>query len=264
MAEDQTLAKKPDPMEPCLCGHRREQHEPGDKECRGCACPVFRPFHRLEVPDLVRMNVPKEFWSKRVSGWDGLTPSVRTVAINYVRKFDTLVPAGKGLLLVGSPGVGKTSTAVLLLKEARRRYLTGYFVRVGELRHAMADQQDFDADTTVYGRCLTVDFLVIDAFGEPDLGAPWFNLDKLIDLATERAGHGRPTVVTSDLKLTTFMKKRPEVVEKLGTYLAPFEMTGEDRREAQRIALLKTLTEQDEPKQLEAKNPESKTKKGGK
>lgn len=222
-------------------------------------------LYTLKAADLVRMNVPEEFWPKTASGWSGLTPSVRAVAFNYVKDFDEMVQLGRGLLLLGGTGRGKTSTAVLLLKEARRRFKTGFFVRAGELRYALSDDHTFDSDTSVWDRCRTVDFLVVDAFGEADLSAPWFNLDRLTDLAQERAERHRPTIVTSDLNLTALTKKRPDFYGKVGTFLVPIEVTGDDRRETEREAAIKRLTKPvqlEEPKQLAAKNPAS--KKGGK
>lgn len=228
--------------------------------------PEAPKLHQLDAGDLSRMNVPEEFWPRTASGWDGLTPSVRAVAFNYVKDFEEMCRLGRGLLLLGLSGRGKTSTAVLLLKEARRRFRTGFFVRAGELRYALSDEHNFDADTSVWDRCRTVDFLVIDAFGEPDLSAPWFNLDRLIDLAGERGERHRPTLVTSDLKMANLIKKRPDFVSKVGTWLVPIEVEGDDRRESEREAALKRLTRapESEPKQLEQKNPESKAKKGGK
>lgn len=228
--------------EPCFCGHRKEDHEPEvGGRCLRCACASYRPLHRLEWRDLVRMNVPKEFAPRAASGWEGVTPSARTLLLNYVANFDEMASQGRGLLLHGSPGRGKTATAVLLLKESRRRMRTGLFLRTSELRNAMAQETNFDAGLSVWERCRTVEFFVLDAFGESDFGAPWFNLDRLIDLAQERASYGRPTVVTTDQSIAEFTHRRIDFASKTATYLVPFEVTGPDRRSADREALRQKL-----------------------
>jgi DNA polymerase III delta prime subunit len=199
-------------------------------------------LHIIDEDDLVRMNVPEEFWPRAAAGLSGLTPSIAPVVKNYARQFDEMMHAGTGLMLIGNSGVGKTGAAVALLKYARERFKTGYFIRIAELREALFSDQDFDSDTSVMSRCRSVDFLVLDDFGEMDLNAKFFKLDELQDLIVSRGPRRRPTIVTSSLSQGDILHKRSSFLEAVGTYTPLFEVTGPDRREKRREALLKKLT----------------------
>lgn len=203
-------------------------------------------LHAIDAGDLTRMNVPEEFWTAGAAGFSGLTPTVKPVIRNYVANFDEMLKKGVGLMLLGDPGVGKTATAVTLLKHARERFLTGYFIRIAELREALREQQSFDADLSIMDRCRAVDFLVLDDFGETDLLAPWFKLGDLSELVVARGQRRRPTIVTSGLGKSIFMSAKPGFFDTIGTYTPDFLIVGSDRREERRKELRKRLTKQDE------------------
>lgn len=209
--------------------------------------------HPLTSSDLRRMNVPDEFW--RVS-YAEATPSVQGVLKNYLREFDEFISEGAGLYLWGPPGVGKTAAAVVLLKAARERFKTGYFIRASELRDAIRLQHDFDTDQSVMGRVREVDVLVLDSFGESDLKLPYLKLEELMDLVASRGQRRRVTLLTTTMPVTVVMKHGP-FFETIGPYLVPTEVTGEDRRAKKMDLLAGKLHAKDESK------PKARTK-GGK
>lgn len=222
----------------------------GRENCAACR-------HPLTVTDLRRMNVPEEFW--RVT-YAAATPSVQGVLKNYLRNFDEFMGEGAGLYLWGPPGVGKTAAAVVLLKAARERFKTGYFIRASELRDAIRLQHDFDADQSVMERVREVDVLVLDSFGESDLKLPYLKLEELMDLVAGRGQRRKVTLLTTTMPQKVVVKHGP-FFETVGPYLVPTEVTGEDRRAKKMDLLAEKLHAKDEAKD-EAK-PKARTK-GGK
>lgn len=196
---------------------------------------------KLGPDDLRRMNLPEEFWSPKNAGWQGLTASIKPVVENYFRTFDQRFKAGTGFSLYGPTGVGKTSTLAVVLKAARERLRTGYFLRVSELRDAMRSETDFDSVQTVMDRCASVEFLALDGFGEADLKAPWFNLTQLRELVISRAQRGRPTFVAFSCSQVLVLGALPDFTQTTGKYIPDFLLNGPDRNEAVRRAAKASL-----------------------
>lgn len=231
----------------------------GRENCTTCR-------HLLTRGDLQRMNVPEEFW--KVS-FAGLTESVRTPVANFLRMFDECFRAGTGLYLWGPPGRGKTSTAVVLLKAARERFKTGYFIRASELREALRSRSDFDADMTISERVREVDFLVIDSFGLSDVATPWFKLEDLADLVTARGQRGKVTILTTLLSPVELAEvSKADFFAETGTYLVQTKLEGENRRADRQRQLARAIhgmgTDDDGVDAAKAAKPKDKRTKGSK
>lgn len=194
--------------------------------------------HKLDVDDLRRMNIPEGFWSATLAG---VTESARKAVANYEHNFKKLMQAGGGLYLHGLPGRGKTGAAAVLLKFARERFRSGYFVRVAELRDAIKHHQDFDAESMITERVRVVDLLVLDALTSHDLKLPFFRVEDLTELIAFRGERHRPTIITTTISETEMTVADPDFFETVGKYLVSVEVTGENRLGVVRKELTKLV-----------------------
>lgn len=114
---------------------------------------------------------------------------------------------GKGALIHGGSGSGKTALACVILKEMIRLRVEGRFELFEAFLNKILDRQTDDID---------VDFLVIDGFGD----APTFKESKMYGwtigrldaFLRERYFQGRPTVITTRLPKERFNAVFPESV----------------------------------------------------
>jgi DNA replication protein DnaC len=166
----------------------------------------------LVKADLERMNLPEEHWFARI---DLVSDSLRSVVARYVHNLSQHMIQGCGLYVFGPPGVGKTTIASIVAKEARSLGLTVLFVRAWELRELIRSRVDFDDDTTMLGRARAVDLLILDDLREEDAGEKFFPLSEIVALIKDRRARRRVTIVTSPVS--------PQIMAK-GTAWRSFEL----------------------------------------
>jgi len=107
---------------------------------------------------------------------------------------------GKGLLLMGGPGVGKTHLVVALLKELIARGADGLFVDYQELLKQIQASYDTTARTAerhVMGPVLETEIVVIDDLGANRI-SDWVE-DTINYLLNHRYSNRKPTLLTSNL-----------------------------------------------------------------
>ncbi len=110
-----------------------------------------------------------------------------------------LLKQGRGLILTGPTGTGKTTLAVCLLKQLiRGQASSALFVDAsGLLNSLLADvRMNTDVGDRLYHRAISADVLVLDDLDMDDL-TRW-SAGKLDDLIRRRANRRRPLVVTSN------------------------------------------------------------------
>lgn len=201
----------------------------------------------LTREDMERMRIPLRYW--KVS-YDGISaersrvspsaPSAQEFVRSYLERIDEMAADGVGLLLHGANGRGKTSIAVVIAKEFRRRGRRVLFIEAAALKQYVINKVYFDGDEgeLYWDRAMSVDVLIIDDFGKGTQDKTGFGARLFDELIRHRNAEKLVTF------LTTNMTPRPGAPNSLGEELLestlhslkecviPVEIIGEDRRDA--------------------------------
>jgi DNA replication protein DnaC len=123
---------------------------------------VVKQVKRLTVADMNRANVPSRFWNVKLSEIPEHL-EYRDKVRKYLEKMDEMLENGIGLFLYSDENsTGKTSIAVLALKQALRLRRTAYFEESGRLKAALIRAEEFEENIPIERRIRTVDLLVLD------------------------------------------------------------------------------------------------------
>jgi len=143
------------------------------------------------------MRIPRRFWE---SSFDAIPECEgRDVLRSYLRNIEDMLDRGEGLLLWGPNGHGKTSAAVIVMMEARRRGASALFVQAETLRASVLDGTMFSDEKTLLERAREVDFLVLDDLGKEHAGETGFSERLFENLIRGRTASKRTTLVTTNL-----------------------------------------------------------------
>jgi len=194
---------------------------------------------RLTTAHVERMQIPSRFWKVR---YDEIPESFRGEVDNYLKRLDDMLDRGDGLLFWGDNGTGKTSAAVFIALEVRRRCATVLFITAESLRHGILERQMFDEDMTVYERATTVDFLVVDDLGKEHPDQPGWSARLYENLFRVRSAAKRATIVTTNMEIPDLTKEyEASMMEVMKETMYPIFAQGENRRNEARKALQERL-----------------------
>ena len=172
----------------------------------------MRPI-RDSVSDgsLIMMGVPKRFTKKTLKDFNDYgkksLKSVKSFVAEYISHIDENIEDNKGILFVGSNGVGKSLLSCIILKEAyRHRYscrrvtFSAYISAYTESWGAGKGERDV-IEQDLLDKYKGVEFLVLEEIGkeiDSKIAKPI-----LEDLLRYREEHGLVTVVCSNLNTDT-------------------------------------------------------------
>jgi DNA replication protein DnaC len=178
---------------------------------------------KLTQSDMTRMNIPELHWKTRIKF---IPESVAIATRNYLLELDRMLEKGVGLLITGSRGVGKTSLATIVLKEARSVGYTCYFGSVWEVREKIKNKILFAGETLMLDRCREVDFLALDDLGAEDARDFIFGTKNVVELIKYRAGRGKVTLITSRLDMDE--EDKSILMNETAGLLVTLDVTGPD------------------------------------
>jgi DNA replication protein DnaC len=138
--------------------------------------------------------------------WDRVPVSVRDDLKRWCSGIGNRVQHGRGLILVGDMGTGKSSAAGLVCREAVKAGKTVAWVYVPTM---LNEVQDRSLRQSVMNRQLGADLVVWDDFGAKD-PAEW-DIERLDEIVEARYSRRKSLVVT-----TNWSKKRMEADRRLG------------------------------------------------
>lgn len=212
-------------MEPyflCECGMKRREEEEKARKAREFQSEVKR-LRKLGFPDAEMAH-----WT--FANDDGADAKISSIAHKYVDNFVEMKKRGKGLLLYGTVGSGKTYIAACIANELISRgrpCLVTNFARITNTLQGM-----FEGKQRYLDDLNRVDLLVIDDLSaERDTS---FMNEMVFNVIDARYRSGKPLIVTSNLTSEELM--RPNNIDKQRIYSRvlemcfPVEVKGVDRR----------------------------------
>lgn len=216
------LGQERTPMCLCKCAAEKREQEEAERK---------RAEFENHVKELRRTAFPEsDMQGSTFANDDGTNEKIITVAKNYVENFNTMKADGKGLLLFGETGTGKTYAAACIanaLLDKGYAVLMTNFVRIANTVQGL-----FEGKQQYYDSLNRFPLLILD-----DLGAERkseYMQEIVYNVIDARCRAGLPIIVTTNLTADE-LKKVDEVTFKriysrLFEMCIPLEVEGKDRR----------------------------------
>lgn len=192
---------------------------------------------RIEAEQLIDRYRSLGFKDKRMREFtfendDGEDQRTTSIMKNYVENFDEFYAKGKGLLLYGKCGTGKTfaacEVASALIEKGRPCLVTNIAYIVNTL-------SGFDDSKEYIDSLNKFDLLVIDDFGTERRTE--FMEEQLFSVIDARYRSGKPMIITTNLSLDEIKSPKTEGGERLFDRIIercmPIEVNGVNRRRKQ-------------------------------
>lgn len=214
--------KEKKPYTPCDCERERRDAEERARQAQNLRIEVNR-LRKLGFPDSEMAN-----WT--FANDDGSDPRTTSIARKYVDNFPEMKKRGKGLLLYGTVGTGKTYTAACIANELISQgspCLVTNFARITNTLQGMFEGKQRYLDD--FNR---LDLLVIDDLAA-ERDTSYMN-EMIFNIIDSRYRSGKPLIVTSNLTKADLMA--PGSIDRQRTYsrllemCVPVEVKGTDRR----------------------------------
>lgn len=205
---------------PCMCKCRNDDFEAWRKE-------TIRQ-NRVEA---LKDNAYSEPENRNCTfeNDDGQHPEILAQCKNYVEQFEEFAAAGKGLLLYGDIGTGKTYAALQILNALMDRMYTAYFNTFAQIANELFHCDDKCEYINSFAR---YDILCIDDLGA-EHDSQWMT-EQVFSVIDTRCNSGKPLIVTTNLTSRQMYdksnKERARIYSRLYELCIPIEFTGEDKR----------------------------------
>ena len=183
---------------------------------------------------LARTGIPVTYLGKTWADYEhrDATEHLREALRDYAEQFKTTSPpmhGGKGLLIQGPPGVGKTMAACLLGVELlgqgfyiRFITLAGYtqtLIRQITLQQAWQRYESLDAfeewdrtDDALRALRETAHLVIVDDVGKEHKTASNYAVDSFDEFLRDRVNLGRPVVMTSNVSIDKWTERYSEAM----------------------------------------------------
>ncbi len=161
---------------------------------------------------------------------DAETPKLSSIMRNFVTNFDRIAASGKGLLLLGEVGTGKTFYAACVANALIDNGKTVFMAKLNYIRNKL--QENFEGKQSFLDAITGVDLLIIDDFGaEADTG---YMQEIAFEVIDERTKTGLPMIITTNLSFDQMLcadslyKKR--LYSRILGSTRTIKVNGDDRR----------------------------------
>lgn len=148
----------------------------------------------------------------------------------FVATLDARLKDGRGLVLLGPPGVGKTFTACAVLHAVLAQGRSAFFATANDL----VRKRSWDEETAFGDSLRRADVLVLDDFATTRTTD--YAREKVFEAINCRYNAKKPTLITSNLTVDALKHPGDPEAERLYSRVleacAPVQMVGENRRVA--------------------------------
>lgn len=215
-----------DRVVPCICKCREEAIK-AEEEAR----------QQREFMQRVQRYRSMGFPESEMSNWnfdkdDGTNPKMSTAMQNYVKHFDEFKKQGKGLLLFGDVGTGKTFLAACVANALIDKGIPALVTNFARISNTV--QGLFDGRQEYYDSLNRFPLLVLD-----DLSAERqteYMLEIVYNVIDARYRAKLPLIVTTNLTREELMNpadmRYKRIFSRLFEMCTPIEVAGKDRRHA--------------------------------
>ena len=176
---------------------------------------------------LSAMHLPEQHWDCTL---DQISPELSYVSTiqDYVANIGENLDNGRGLLLFGPHSSGKSGVAAIVLKAALvKTQQVGLWIRGSHVAGHKIEEDLYDADTTMYERCLEVGLLVID---ELILRGTSKAENFVEELIRERVDTRGSMILTTNLTPAQVKDTHPGIAEVLVEAVEPVKIKGTNFR----------------------------------
>ena len=163
-----------------------------ERGAKKCKC-IYESFDLSKF-----LNIPTRFKEANIAKLKNrLNREVIASIYAYLKNFKDYAKEGLGLLFVGPPGVGKTYTAVAVLKFLYKRYkVKGHFTDTKELSIKLREMFASGEHLRFVDTLSKIPVLVLDDLGN-ELLTDWYK-DILLGIINKRYNEKKVTIITTN------------------------------------------------------------------
>lgn len=187
-----------------------------------------------KVKSLLNNNgMPPLFKKKNFDNYD---KNYNTMAFNRAKDFVDNFPQHKGLLLIGSVGVGKSHLAASIVNELNNKLYSCYFGNIvdiiGFIKSTYNKNSLLTESEAINIMTEQIDLLVIDDLGKENNSE--HNLALLYQIINKLYENEKPLVITSNFGAVDLNKKLGErsqaIISRISSMCSPVHLDGKDWR----------------------------------
>lgn len=196
---------------------------------------------KVTEADLRRVNLGKHFWGVRTDLIQH--EAVKTLVFRYRKNIMKMAASGSGIVFSGPLGVGKTSAAACVLKEAVSAGQSAYFVTHTELKELRFEKKESlfgngSDGITVRKKIEIAQFLVLDGFNENFFTDNAFGPQQLEELLTKRFSEKLVTIMTTRALPTFKKEEHADLQDVVSQCMFPMKISGKNMRDEARKEIM--------------------------
>lgn len=218
----------------CLCECEKKKRDDEERERRGAA--------------IVELRRRECFGNGKAMQWtfaadDGKQDRIKNAMRKYADNFEEMQKQGRGLLLYGNVGAGKSFYAACIAHVLIDKFYTARMIDFGEIEKKV--QSTWNGREELFDQLISYDFLILD-----DLGAERdseYMQQIVYDVINARYKAGLPLIVTTNLSSDELKNpadmKNSRIYSRILEMCLPVKFEGGDKRREKLKEYHKPMTE---------------------